>query len=476
MNDRSARVPDSVLGDLAEIVGAEYLLTEKDDQAAFQTEQRGLFAGRADIVLRPKTTDEVSRLVKVCAGAGVPVVPQGGNTGFVGGSVATGGALVNLGRLNQIRGLDAANFTMTVEAGCVLADLQDKASAHDRLFPLSLGAEGSCQIGGNLSTNAGGVGVLRYGNARELTLGLEVVLPNGEIWDGLRALRKDNTGYDLKHLFIGAEGTLGIITAAILKLFPMPASFHAAFVGIDDIRAALEIFGALRQAAGDQLTAFELLPRAGLEICITHVAGVTDPLAAPYPYYLLIEVSDHAPDGALGAVFEAALGGALEQGWARDAVIAQSEEQRQGLWHIRHNMPLAYRQAGAVIGNDVAVPVSQIPDLVTRGIAAVVDACPGIRPVPFGHIGDGNIHFSLLQPVDANGREFLARWSELEAIVTDIALDLGGSFSAEHGIGRLKRDEFGARKSPVEIAIMRQLKDALDPHNLMNPGKIFPNN
>ncbi|MCZ6604376.1 MAG: FAD-binding oxidoreductase [Alphaproteobacteria bacterium] len=473
MNQTSELVSESVRQSLERVVGAKNLLTTASEIDVYVNDRDGMFPGRADLVLRPQSTVEVAQIVKICGSAGLPLVPQGGNTGFVGGSSIMAGVLVNLGRLNKVREVDVANFTMTAEAGCILADLQEAAEAQDRLFPLSLGAQGSCMIGGNLSTNAGGVGVLRYGNARELALGLEVVLPNGEIWDGLRALRKDNTGYDLKQLFIGAEGTLGIITAATLKLFPLPVSWHTSLVGIDDIGQALEIFGLMRHAGGDMLTAFELMPQLGVDLCLAHGAGAVNPLSGSYPYYLLIELSDQSSEGTAGAAFEAGLAQALEKGWARDVVIAQSNEQRQNLWHLRHTLPESFPDAGAVIGNDISVPVSRVPDLIRQGSDAVEAACPGIRPLPFGHIGDGNIHFNLLQPEGADPKTFSARRDELAGLIADIAFDLNGSFSAEHGIGRLKRDQLVAWKSTVEIALMRQLKQAIDPQNLMNPGKIF---
>jgi len=464
---------ETVRQELAGIVGDKYALTKSQDMQPYFTEGNERFDSQAEMVLRPGSTGEVAAIVKACGAASVPIVPQGGNTNFVGGTIANGGVVVNMGRLNRVREVDGLNFTMTAEAGCVLADLQTAAAEHERLFPLSLGAQGSCMIGGNLSTNAGGVGVLRYGNTRDLTLGLEVVLPNGDVWNGLRGLRKDNTGYDLKHLFIGGEGTLGIITAATLKLFPLPAHFHTAFVGVEEIGAAIEIFGLMRQAGGDQLTAFELMSKAGVECFETHLGAPGNPLSATYPYYLLVEMSDHSADGAAAGAFESGLSEALERGLAQDVVITQSRQQYLELWHMRHDLPMTYPKDGAVFGNDVSVPVSQIPALFERVLPAVEAACPGIRPVPFGHIGDGNIHFSLLQPVGMAPADYLVRRPEIAKIVTDIARDLNGSFSAEHGIGLFKRETFTSWKSPVEVEMMRALKTAIDPHNLMNPGKIF---
>jgi FAD/FMN-containing dehydrogenase len=468
-------MPAELHAELAGIVGAKDALTDPADMASYVTDRRQMFDGSAEMVVRPNSVEQVARIVMACASAKVPIVPQGGNTGFVGGSIANEGVLMNLGRLNKIREMDPANFTMTVESGCVLADLQSAAADVDRLFPLSLGAQGSCQIGGNLSTNAGGVGVLRYGNARDLALGLEVVLPSGEVWNGLRTLRKDNTGYDLKHLFIGGEGTLGVITAATLKLFPMPKAWHTAYLGFEDIDSALDIFSHMRHAMGDTLTAFELMHRTGLEFCFEHIAGAKDPLEGTHPYHLLIEVSEHTDDNAMSDPFQAALMDVLERGWAQDVAIAQSEEQRQTLWLLRHTMPESMSKAGGVIGSDVSVPVSQVPTLIKNGIDEVQKACPGIRPAPFGHLGDGNIHFTLVQPVGADRDEFLGRWDELSGIISDVVKGLGGSFSAEHGIGSLKRDTLVKWKSEVEIDLMRSVKSAIDPDNLMNPGKIWRN-
>jgi D-lactate dehydrogenase (cytochrome) len=386
--------------------------------------------------------------------------------------------VVNLGRMNRVRVIDAADFTMTVDAGLILAEAQEAAAEVKRFFPLSLAAEGSCQIGGNISTNAGGTGVLRYGNMRDLVLGLEVVLPDGRIWNGLRSLRKDNTGYDLKHLFIGAEGTLGIITGAALKLFPDPAARETAMVGVRDLAAGVDLLALLRRRSGDGLLAFEFLSRAGLEMTLAHISGIKDPLADIHPYYILIETSalqlaaeTTEPDGrALATMLEPALASDLIQ----DAVVAQNGTQRDDLWRIRETLPEAQTADGASVKNDVAVPVARLPEMITRATAAVERACPGIRVIAFGHLGDGNVHFNLSQPLAADGAGFLARWDELTGMVSDVAEDLGGTFSAEHGIGLVKRSDLAARRSAIELDLMRRLKSAFDPKGLMNPGKMLP--
>jgi FAD/FMN-containing dehydrogenase len=399
-----------------------------------------------------------------------------GVTGLVGGGVPPedGHSIVlALGRMNRIRAIDPVNFTMTVEAGCILAHLHQAAAEADRLFPLSLGAEGSCQIGGNLSTNAGGIAVLRYGNARELTLGLEVVLPDGRVWDGLRGLRKDNTGYDLKQLFIGGEGTLGIITAATLKLFPKPRELETALIAFNRIEDAMEVFARARAASGDQLTAFEIIPRFGLEITVKHVAGVPDPLASPHPWYALIEVSTSRANAHLKDALEAFLADTMEAGLIADGVIAASAAQAKELWRIREAIVEAQTREGASIKHDVAVPVSRVADFIIEASRACEARLPGLRVCAFGHAGDGNIHFNLTQPVGMDGRAYLALWEEFNRIVHDAVAARHGSISAEHGIGRLKREELVHYKSPLELELMRRVKHALDPDRIMNPGKIL---
>lgn len=462
-----------MIPDFAAIVGAANVLTGTDC-APYLEEQRGLYHGSALAVVRPGSTEEVAAVVKACAETGIAMVPQGGNTGLCGGGVPEGRAVViSTERLTRIRAVDPINFTLTAEAGCVLATLQDAAEAADCLFPLSLAAEGSCRIGGNVSTNAGGVAVLRYGNTRELVLGLEVVLADGRVWNGLRSLRKDNTGYDLKQLFIGAEGTLGIITAVTLKLFPRPRERATAMVALPDPSAALRILAAARAASGDAVTACELIPRIGVELCLRHLEGVRAPFDTPHPWVLLLELSSSRP-GGLREALEQVLEQALENGDALDAVLAESGEQRKALWRIREGVPEAQKREGGSIKHDVAVPVSHVPEMLARCTAAVEAALPGVRVVAFGHIGDGNIHFNLTQPEGIDKQAFLAEWKRLNRIVHDIVAEMDGSVSAEHGIGRLKIEEMARYKSPVELDLMQRVKAALDPRGLMNPGKVLP--
>ncbi|MCR6630872.1 MAG: FAD-binding oxidoreductase [Magnetospirillum sp.] len=459
--------------DFAAIVGMGNVLTGTD-MAPYLSEERGLYHGSALAVLRPGSAGEVAAVVKACAAAGIAVVPQGGNTGLCGGGVPDGRAVVvSTERLTRIRALDPINFTLTAEAGCVLATLQAAAEERDCLFPLSLAAEGSCRIGGNISTNAGGVNVLRYGNTRDLVLGLEVVLPDGRVWDGLRALRKDNTGYDLKHLFIGAEGTLGIVTACTLKLFPRPREIATAMVALPDPESALAILAAARSASGDAVTACELIPRIGVDLCVAHVAGARDPFDRPYPWVLLLELASSRP-GGLREALEGVLEAALENGHALDAVLAESGEQRKALWRIREGVPEAQKKEGGSIKHDVAVATSRVPEMLRRCTAAVEESLPGVRVVAFGHLGDGNIHFNLTQPAGADKQAFLAEWARMNRLVHDIVADMGGSVSAEHGIGRLKIEEMARYKSEVELDLMRRVKAALDPQGIMNPGKILP--
>lgn len=468
--------PPELLARLRDAVGPAYCLTEAETMAPHLIDWRRRYHGRARAVVRPASTAEVAAVVRACAEFRVPVVPQGGNTGLVGGSVPdeSGQAVVlSLGRLNRIREIDPLNYTITVEAGCVLQTAQAAAAEADRLLPLSLGAEGSCQIGGNLSTNAGGILTLRYGNARDLVLGLEVVLPDGRIWDGLNRLRKDNTGYDLKHLFLGAEGTLGVITAAVLKLFPRPRQVETAFVAVPSPAAALELLARLRGASGDAVTAFELMPRLGIDFALRHVAGTVDPLSEPSPWYVLTELSAGLRSDAFRAMVETTLAEAIEAGLATDATLAASAEQARQLWRLREALVEAQNYEGGSIKHDVSVPVSRVPDFVEQATAAVTALVPGVRPVAFGHVGDGNIHFNLSQPEGADTAAFLARWEEVNRVVHDIARALGGSISAEHGIGRLKRAELKRVKSPVALDLMHRLKAVLDPHNLMNPGKVL---
>jgi len=467
---------DGLVDRIGRVVGSKGLTLEPRDMEPYLTDWRRLYVGRARAVVRPASTAETAAVVALAAEARVPIVPQGGNTGMVGGSVPDNSGrqiVIALERMNRIRNLDPLNNTMTVEAGCILQQIQEAARAEGRLFPLSLGAEGRCQIGGNLSTNAGGTGVLRYGNTRELVLGIEAVLPDGRIWDGLRALRKDNTGYDLKQLFIGAEGTLGIITAAVLKLFALPEETVSAFAGFERLEDAMVLLARLRAALGETVSTFELVPRIGLELARRHIAGVADPLAQPHAQYLLIEVAGGGRGSGLRETFEAALGEALQAGLLTDAALAASTAQAQAFWRIRESLAEALALEGPTIKHDVAVPISETPAFIRRATAAVEAALPGVRTVAFGHLGDGNIHFNLSHPLGGNDAAFLARKTDLNRIVHDIVADMGGSISAEHGLGQLKRAEIALYKSPLELELMRRIKATLDPLDIMNPGKVL---
>ena len=461
---------------IAAVVGPRGLIEEPTAKAPYLQDVGGYHRGASPFVVRPANTVEVSEVVRLCAEAAVPLVPQGGNTGLVGGGTpfeSGGEVLISLSRLNRIRLVDAVEDSITVDAGCVLQQVQEAAAEAGRLFPLSLGAQGSCQIGGNISTNAGGVHVLRYGNMRDLVLGLEVVLPDGRIWDGLRSLRKDNTGYDLKQLFIGAEGTLGVITAACLKLFSRPNEQVTAFAGLPEVGAATKLFARTRSRLGESLSSFELLPRNGLELTLRHVTGTADPLAEPHAWYLLIEAGNATPSG-LEEALQSLLAEALEAGELADAAIAQNAAQANAFWRLREGIAEALTTEGASIRHDIAVPVSAVPTFIEQACAAVEALVPGIRPIPFGHVGDGNIHFNLSRPEGGDREAFLARKTEVNQAVNDIVLGLGGSISAEHGIGRARLAENLRTKSAVEIELMARVKAALDPMNLMNPGKVVP--
>jgi len=463
---------DGVLASIQEIVGPKGWIDDPADLEPYLVEERGLYHGNCIAVVRPGTTEELAAVVRVCADAGVAVVPQGGNTGLVGGGVPEGGIVLSMSRMNRVRAIDPVNRTITLEAGVILADVQKAAEEAGALFPLSLGAEGSCRIGGNLATNAGGMTVVRYGNARDMVLGLEVVLPDGRIWDGLKGLRKNNTGYDLKQLFLGSEGTLGIITAAVLKLYPPPRVAETALIAVPSVQAALDLFNRTNEQAGDTLTAFEFMARIGIDFAVKHVPDIVDPLTERYPYYALIKLTSTQANAPLKDTLEEILADAFEEGLVEDAVIAASESQGEALWRIRESIPEAQKPEGGSIKNDISVPLSCVPDFIERATAAVEQAMPGIRVVPFGHFGDGNIHFNLSQPIGADRQAFLAEWERFDRMVADIATDLGGSFSAEHGIGQLKTVDMDRYKSDVEIDLMRSLKRALDPKNIMNPGKV----
>jgi len=470
---RPSAAPADVLAAIRAVVGPKGWIDGPTDLEPYLVEERGLYHGGCEAVVRPASTDEVAAVVKICADAGLPIVTQGGNTGLVGGGVPEGGIVLSTARLNRIRDIDAANRTMTVEAGAILADVQAAADAADMLFPLSLGAEGSCTIGGNLATNAGGVNVVRYGNARDLALGVEVVLADGRVWDGLKGLRKDNTGYDLKHLFMGSDGTLGIITAAVLKLFPKPRAKATALAAVPHVEAALELFRRTNDACGDALAAFEYMARPGIEFCLRHMTGIVDPFDRAHPCYALIELTSPRADEALGDAVEAVLADGFEAGVVEDAVIAASEAQAAELWRLRESIPEGQKPEGASIKNDVSVPLSSVPAFIAHATEAVETAMPGIRVVAFGHFGDGNIHFNLSQPVGADAAAFLAEWDRFDRLVADVVADLGGSFSAEHGVGRLKRPDMDRYKSLVELDLMRAVKGAIDPAGIMNPGKVI---
>jgi FAD/FMN-containing dehydrogenase len=458
--------------ELRKVVGAARVLTSAADVAPYCTDWRGRYTGQASCVVLPGTTEEVSAVVRICAGVGTAIVPQGGNTGLCGGATPTGGeVLIVLTRLNRVRAVDADNNSITVEAGCTLHAVQQAAQEIDRLFPLSLAAEGSATIGGNLATNAGGVQVLRYGNARELTLGLEVVLADGRIWNGLRALRKDNTGYDLKHLFIGAEGTLGLITAATLKLFPRPRTHAVAWVAVPDPGAAVRLLGRLRDAAGDNVTAFEIVGRPALELVLRHIPDARDPLAGKPAWQVLIELSAARDD--LAATLEMTLQNAAQDGVIGDAVLAASEAQTVALWALRENVSEAQKIEGVSIKHDIAVPVSRIAEFIARADAALLAGFPQVRIVCFGHIGDGNLHYNLSRPDAQSNAGFIAQTESVNRIVHDLVNELGGSISAEHGLGQLKREEVLRYKSGTEMDMMRAVKAALDPRGLMNPGKLL---
>ena len=476
MNDaaRASRLTDELIDRFAAIVGREHALTDPEQQLPYLREWRDMYAGRASVVLRPATTQQVAQILALANAHGVPVVPQAGNTGLVGGQVPMGGeVLLSVSRLQRVRAVDPAGYTMTVEAGLTLAEAQAAADRVDRLFPLSLPSEGSCRIGGNLAINAGGVSVLAYGNARQLVLGLEVVLADGRIWDGLRGLKKDNTGYDLKDLFIGSEGTLGVITAAVLKLFPKPAEKATAFVALPDIGAALPLFTLAQEAAGQSLTAYEVMAGIVLDLVLKHTPGTRDPFAARHPWYALVETSGLKADGAAERVLTEVLTAAAGRGLVRDAVIAGSLAQARELWRLRESYSPAQKPEGGNIKNDVSVPVASIPELMARADREVARRCPGARPVPLAHFGDGSVHYNIAQPPGMAKEKFLALWDDITQAVQAIVLDLGGSISAEHGIGQMKRADLARAKSAVEMDMMRRIKAALDPKGILNPGKVL---
>ncbi len=459
-----------------EIVGEANALTRAEDQAAYLREWRDLYAGKTPVVLRPGSTEEVSRILALANAEGIAVVPQAGNTGLVGGQIpsARGDEIVlSVSRLKKVRGVDAAGGTMTLEAGVALSEAQAVAEKAGRLFPLSLASEGSCQIGGVLGANAGGVAVLAYGNARNLALGLEVVLANGDVWNGLRALKKDNTGYDLRDLFIGSEGTLGVITAATLKMLPRPVEQATTVVAFENPAAALALFRLAESHAGAGLTAFEFWSRLGLQFVLSHMPGTRDPLAAAHPWYALLEISSGEFGGRASAQMEALLVKASEDELILDAAIAGSLQQSKDFWKLRESLSEAQKPAGGSIKHDISVPVARIPEFLERAGPIVESVCPGARPVPFGHFGDGNIHYNVSQPTGMDRAEYLNRWEAMSRAVHTLVADMSGSISAEHGIGQLKRDELTLFKSKIELDMMRAIKKALDPKGILNPGKVI---
>ncbi|MBE0546666.1 MAG: FAD-binding oxidoreductase [Rubrivivax sp.] len=465
----------NLLETLRGAVGAANVLSE-GDLSAWELDWRRRWRGRALAVVRPGSTAEVAAVVRTCAAARVSVVPQGGNTGLVGGGVPDASGtqvLLSLQRMNHIRAIDDANLTLTAEAGCVLQTLQEAARARGLLLPLSLAAEGSCTIGGNLATNAGGTQVLRWGNARDLCLGLEVVTAQGDIWDGLSGLRKDNTGYDLRNLMIGSEGTLGIITAATMKLAPLPAATSTALAACDDLSQCVALLKLARSRLGAGLTGFEVMGRFALDLVARHFPALPQPLPAA-PWTVLLEQSDTEGEVPACARFESLLGATLEAGVVGDAVVAESLAQSRALWQLREAIPLAQSEEGLNVKHDISLPVSAIPEFVAATDALLARHFPGVRLVNFGHLGDGNLHYNVQAPPGADGQRFLDEHEHtINTLVFDALAPYGGSFSAEHGIGALKRDELALRKSPVALQMMRAVKAALDPLGILNPGRVL---
>jgi len=468
--------PSALPERLRGLLGADSVLTDPADCAPFLVDHLGRCRGRALAVVQPHSVAQIAQLLALCDAERIGVVPHGGNTSYCGGAIPdeSGGQLVlSLRRLNRIRSLDADNYSLTAEAGCVLAQVQAAAEAAERFFPLSIGSQGSCQIGGNLSTNAGGVNVLRYGMTRDLVLGLEVVLPGGRVLDGLTTLRKDNTGYDIKSLFLGAEGTLGVITAASFKLFPQIRARATALAAIPDVRAAVTLLGELRAASGDRVSSFELIPRVGIELTTRYIPGVSDPLASAYDWYVLCELSSSRAAEPLDAVLEEALGAALAKGLVLDAALVRSERERAALWKLRESIPEAQRHEGASLKHDISLPVATLPDFVARAAPWVREHVPDGRLVAYGHVGDGNLHFNISQLPGSDRERFLGRADSVRRAIHDLVRDFAGSFSAEHGVGRLKVPELERYASPLELELMRAVKNAFDPHGIMNPGKIL---
>ena len=455
------------------IVGDKHAITDPQAQAPYLLEMRDMFHGHTPVVLRPGSVAEVADILKLANETSTPIVPQGGNTGLVGGQIAQHGEIVlSLNRLDRIREVDPISNTMTCEAGVTLQRAREAAAEADRLYPQLLPSEGTCTIGGNLSTNAGGTAALAHGIARSHALGIEVVLADGRVLHNLNKLKKDNTGYDLKNLFIGAEGTLGVITAAVLRLVPRPRTVETAFVGVPSPEAALDLLGLATERTAGGVTSFELMLRLGIELVLRHGAGCRDPLPEKHPWYVLIELSSQARSG-LRAVMEEILAEGLERGLIEDATIADSLEQGKMFWRIRELFGEVQRHEGGSIKHDISVPVAAVPAFINEASAAVIKLIPGSRPLPFGHLGDGNIHYNVSQPVGADKADFLKRWDEVNGVVFDVVAKHGGSISAEHGIGVIKRDLLPKVKDPVAFDLMRTLKRTLDPKGILNPGKVL---
>jgi len=474
MNVQSKPVlPPNLLDRFKKIVGERFAITDPQTQEAYLVEMRDLYHGRTPVVLRPGSVEEVSAILRLANETRTAIVPQGGNTGLVGGQIPHHGEVVlSLTRLDKIREVDPVSNTMTVEAGVTLQRAREGAADADRLYPQLLPSEGTCTIGGNLSTNAGGTAALAYGIARSHAMGLEVVLADGRVLHNLNKLKKDNTGYDLNNLFIGAEGTLGIITAAVLRLVPRPRSVETAFVGVPSPQAALNLLGLAEERTSGGVTSFELMLRNGVDAVVKHDAASRNPLNEPHPWYVLVELASQAREG-LRESMEDILATGAERGLVLDATIAESLEQGKAFWRIRELFGEVQRHVGASIKHDVSVPVAAIPDFIEQANAAVEKFIPGCRSLPFGHLGDGNIHYNVIQPEGADGKAFLARWDEVNAVVFAVVKKLGGSISAEHGVGVMKRDILPDYKDPVAIDLMRSIKRLLDPNGILNPGKVL---
>lgn len=469
-------IPTAILDELRRIVGPAGYLDQPGDIAPFTVDHRKLYRGATPLVLRPDSTEQVAAIMRTCYAAGVGVVPVGGNTSYCGGATPSADGsqiVVSLARMQRIRSVDPDNYTLIAEAGCVLANVQAAAAEVGRLFPLSLGSEGTCQLGGNLSTNAGGTAVLRYGIARDLVLGLEVVLPDGRIWDGLKPLRKDNTGYDLRDLFIGAEGTLGIITAAACKLFSLPHETITAVIAVPDPQAAVALLSRLRLATGDAVTTFELIPRFALELVLRHIPRTSDPFDSKHPWYVLLEIGAARCDTARREFIENELAACIEQALVSDAALATNETQREAFWRLRESIPEAQRIAGPSIKHDISVTTSELPRFIEEASRMLRELAPDTQIVSYGHLGDGNLHFNLSARRDLAPEAFAALTARVNRAVHDLIAQYGGSISAEHGIGQLKREELARYKSPVAMDVMRAIKAALDPKGIMNPGKVL---